>query len=131
MPLTSLVGRTAERESVRALLRRDNVRLVTLTGPVGADKNRLALQIAADLEGDFAGGVTFVPLAAVADPGLVLPSVAAMPERASWASERRESASATFWKEGRASSSSTTWSKFNGRLGDDQTPFGGFSWSGR
>ena len=50
---TALVGREAELAEVRALLRKDGVRLVTLTGPGGAGKTRLALQAAADLIDEF------------------------------------------------------------------------------
>ena len=65
-----LVGRTVEQIELEELLRRD--RLVTITGPGGTGKTRLALQIAAELSDDFPDGVHFVPLAAVTDPGLVL-----------------------------------------------------------
>ncbi|MGZ4400889.1 MAG: ATP-binding protein [Gaiellaceae bacterium] len=65
-----LVGRAVEQLEVEELLRR--VRLVTITGPGGTGKTRLALQIAAELSDEFPDGVHFVPLAALADPGLVL-----------------------------------------------------------
>ncbi|MDP8908195.1 MAG: AAA family ATPase, partial [Chloroflexota bacterium] len=74
-PLTSLVGREREVTAVRALLGRDGVRLVTLTGPGGVGKTRLALRVAEDLA-DFPDGIWFVALAPVRDPTLVAPTIA-------------------------------------------------------
>jgi class 3 adenylate cyclase/DNA-binding XRE family transcriptional regulator len=73
---TSFIGRDTERMLLRVLLRRDDVRLLTLSGPGGAGKTRLALQVAAELRDDFADGVTFVALAAIGDPTLVIPTIA-------------------------------------------------------
>ncbi|HEY2940633.1 MAG TPA: tetratricopeptide repeat protein [Gaiellaceae bacterium] len=72
---TALVGRERELAEVLELLR--SARLVTLTGAGGSGKTRLALQAAAELVGEFKDGVFWVSLAALSDPELVLPTVAA------------------------------------------------------
>ena len=69
MQLTSFVGRERELGELRGQLQRS--RLLTLTGPGGAGKTRLALEVAAERLHDYDGGVWLVELAALADPGLV------------------------------------------------------------
>jgi non-specific serine/threonine protein kinase len=76
LPLTSFVGRERELASVAALVCRPGVRLVTLAGPGGVGKTRLAIRVAEEIVADFPDGVWFVPLAAVPSVDLVPASVA-------------------------------------------------------
>jgi predicted ATPase/serine/threonine protein kinase len=73
---TVLVGRRAEVASVKEMLVHSGVRLLTLTGPGGTGKTRLGIQAAEELVLHFDGGVSFVNLAPIADPGLVASAVA-------------------------------------------------------
>lgn len=74
-PLTPLIGREAERARARELVA-EGVRLLTLHGPGGIGKTRLAIQIAADLRAEFGDGIAWVPLASVRDADAVLPGIA-------------------------------------------------------
>jgi predicted ATPase/predicted negative regulator of RcsB-dependent stress response len=73
---TSLVGREQAIDEVTALVTDPQVRLVTLTGAGGVGKTRLALAVGERLRDRFGGGTAFVPLGAVADPGLALAGIA-------------------------------------------------------
>lgn len=70
------VGRERDLTAVVALLQQTNVRLLTLTGPGGVGKTRLALRVAEEIEDAFADGVAFVALAPVRQADLVIPSIA-------------------------------------------------------
>jgi non-specific serine/threonine protein kinase len=76
LPRTPLVGRVHEIATVRAMLLDEAVPLLTLTGPGGVGKTRLALAIARDVAYAFVDGTVFVDLAPVRDPALVLPAIA-------------------------------------------------------
>lgn len=73
---TAFIGRKQEEAALTRLLGRDDARLVTLTGPGGIGKTRLALQVAEELSAQFPGGVCFVPLSSVSDGSLIASAIA-------------------------------------------------------
>jgi predicted ATPase/DNA-binding SARP family transcriptional activator/Tfp pilus assembly protein PilF len=75
-PLTSFLGRETERKALAERLSQPNCRLVTLTGPPGIGKTRLALAVLSDLQHAFSDGVAFVALTPLHAPELVIPSIA-------------------------------------------------------
>jgi predicted ATPase/DNA-binding SARP family transcriptional activator len=76
VPPTALIGRERERETARELLEREEVRLLTLTGPAGVGKTRLALEIAAERQEEGREEVWFVDLTPVREAGRVLATIA-------------------------------------------------------
>ena len=92
LPLTPLVGRSAAVDAVAGLFGQPAARLVTLTGPGGVGKTRLALAAAEQLGPSFADGAVFVSLAALRSPEQVPAAVAALlglPERAGQSTQQR------------------------------------------
>jgi predicted ATPase/DNA-binding XRE family transcriptional regulator len=75
IPATTIIGREREIAAVQELLCSSEVRLITLTGPGGIGKTRLAQQVAASLQDQFVNGVWFVVLAPVQDPALVIATI--------------------------------------------------------
>lgn len=73
---TALIGREKEREAVKQLLERREVRLVTITGPGGIGKSHFATEVARELNDEFPFGVCFVPLATVSDHNMVAAIIA-------------------------------------------------------
>ena len=71
VPRTRFVGREKEVAAAKELLLRQDVRLVTVTGPGGIGKTRLAMEVAGGVVEHFSGGIHFVPLSPVSDPGLI------------------------------------------------------------
>jgi predicted ATPase/DNA-binding XRE family transcriptional regulator len=71
LPPTPLIGRETDRLRALDLIRKDGVRLLTLTGPSGVGKTRLAIQLARELASDFSDGGVYIALATVRDAALV------------------------------------------------------------
>ena len=71
VPATPFLGRRSEVKEVVALVKRPDVRLITLTGPGGTGKTRLALQAVAEAADDFPDGLWWIPLAPLRDPAVV------------------------------------------------------------
>lgn len=76
-PIARLVGRESDLDALSALLLSPDTRLVTLTGPGGVGKTRLALQLAAGMLDAYPDGVYFVDLSSITDPALVIPTITA------------------------------------------------------
>ncbi len=74
--LTPLLGREHEEAAILHMLQRDRVRLLTISGPGGVGKTRLAVEVASAARTCFTDGVCFVDLAALREPDLVLPTIA-------------------------------------------------------
>ena len=94
-PLTSLVGREPEIRQIATLLSRPGTRHLTLSGPGGIGKTRLALRIAQSIGDDFPDGVSFIDLSSLSDPSLVAHAIATSVGLA-WAEPVEEALTAHF-----------------------------------
>lgn len=75
VPRTTFIGRVAERSNLQKLLTREDVRIVTVTGPGGIGKSRLALQVASESTEYFESGICFVDLSGVSQESSIAPAV--------------------------------------------------------
>jgi predicted ATPase/serine/threonine protein kinase len=76
VPRTAFIGRERETADLRQLLSRPDVHLVTLTGPGGIGKTRLALQVAGEMAEEFPSGICFVALSAIGERSLIVSAIA-------------------------------------------------------
>lgn len=76
LPLTTLLGRDADLETLRRWLAEPTARLITLVGPGGVGKTRLALEVARTIADEDTMRVVFIPLAALRDPAFLAPAIA-------------------------------------------------------
>ena len=108
-PYTALIGRTREVDDLLRLLRAGDDRLVTVLGPGGIGKSRLAIEVADAAEPFFEDGTVFVPLENVLEPALLLPTIAyALGIRDTGRDRDRGSTRARARRPASCSSSSTT-----------------------
>jgi predicted ATPase/DNA-binding XRE family transcriptional regulator len=75
---TRLIGRTLELDAICALVCDPKIRLVTLNGPAGVGKTRLAIEIGERTVGHFPGGTAFIPFSAIWDASLIMPTIASV-----------------------------------------------------
>ena len=108
VPYTATIGREDDLERLRDLLGRGESRVVSMIGPGGIGKSRLAIETARSCEDLFPDGIYFVLLEGVLEPGLLVPTIATRSASATTARPRSTSASRTRWRDAGSSSCSTT-----------------------